>query len=85
MGFFRDKAGWACEDDPETGGKRCRKFNATKGASLATGTDVTLITDPKTCRVVVLGHSTILNEDEDDLRRVAKRMEASCKGGLQTE
>ena len=80
---FGEKEGWACEVDSETGGKRCRKFKATKNANLANGTEVTLVVEPKTCHVHVSGYSTILNDDEDDLNKLAKKMEASCKGGIQ--
>ena len=85
MGIFRDKEGWACEDDPETGGKLCRKFKATKGANLANGTSVNLITDNKTCRVSIIGHSTILKDDEEDVNKLAKKLESGCKGGIQSE
>lgn len=82
MGLFKDSSGMDCEED-EQGQLHCRKFKAAKGTKLATGSEATISVDPKTCKPFFSGRYSVLEEDEPDFERIAKKREAACKGGIQ--
>ena len=83
MGIFKkDQDGMDCEED-EQGNLMCRKFVTKGNVKAATGSEATISTDPKTCKSFFSGHFSVLEEDEADFERIAKKREAACKGGLQ--
>ena len=84
MGFFgnKEKDGMDCQED-ENGDLYCRKFKNIKGTKMATGSEGTIGVDPQTCKAFFKGRYSILEEDEADFEKMAKRKEASCKGGMQ--
>lgn len=83
MGFlgFGDKNGMDCEPD-EQGNLVCRKFKAGKDNKLATGSEATISIDPKTCEANFIGRYSVLEEDEEDFQRIAKKRAIACKKGL---
>ncbi|MEK6882585.1 MAG: hypothetical protein AABY22_23390 [Nanoarchaeota archaeon] len=83
MSIFGNKNGMDCQDEEGTGNLHCRKFKSTKGAKLASGSEATIAVDPSTCKAHFVGRFSVLEEDEADFERIAKKKEASCKGGLQ--
>ena len=84
MGFlgFGDKDGMDCEND-ENGNLHCRKFKAGKNSKFATGSDATILVDPSTCKASFTGKYSVLEEDEEDFQRIAKKRETACRGGIQ--
>jgi len=79
---FGNKDGMDCQED-ESGNLYCRKFKATKGAKLGSGSEATISVDPKNCKAFFTGRYSVLEEDEKDFQRIAKKMEADCNGGVQ--
>lgn len=86
MSFFGigEKGGLDCEDN-EDGTKTCRKFHAKRGSKIASGSEANIIVDPKSCKAQFVGRYSVLEEDEDDFQRIAKKMEASCRNGIQSQ
>ena len=82
MGFlgFGDKDGMDCQED-EQGNLHCRKFKATKDSKIATGSEAIISLD-NNCRAFFSGRYSVLEEDEKDFQRIAKKKESQCKGGL---
>lgn len=73
------KYGLRCEDT-ESGERVCKRYVKKRGEKFATGTDVTLVQDPQTCKVRVVGD---VNEDDSKaIEEEAKKMEGSCKRGF---
>lgn len=83
MGFFGigDNEGWDCEDTGD-GRQRCRRFKIKQKERYATGTDVTLAVDPQTCETILLETNSMLDRDEQALKKLASQMSSSCKRGL---
>ena len=84
MGFkeflgFGDNKGVDCEID-ENGNKICRVAIKSKNNLLATGTTFSYALDSQ-CKAHLTGRSTILDEDEEYVRRELKRGEVNCRGG----
>ena len=79
MGIFGKKKGWDCRANAD-GTVACRRFEAHKDGKVATGTDVTVGADPKNgCEPYFTGDSnSILDDDEKDLEKVAKRVKSAC-------
>lgn len=86
MGFlgFGDKDGMDCAED-EHGNLHCRKFKATKGSKLASGSEATIAVDPQSCKAFFTGRYSVLEDDEDDFQRIAKKREAACTRGIQSQ
>ncbi|MEK6878725.1 MAG: hypothetical protein AABY22_03910, partial [Nanoarchaeota archaeon] len=70
--LFGSKDGMDCEQD-ENGNHHCRKFRATKGSKLASGSEATLGVDPKTCKAHFIDRYSVLEDDEEDFDRIAKK------------
>ncbi|MEK6883682.1 MAG: hypothetical protein AABY22_28900, partial [Nanoarchaeota archaeon] len=82
--LFGSKDGMDCEQDPETGNHICRKFKATKGSKLASGSQAEISIDQQSCNAHFIGRYSVLEEDEEDFDRVAKKLEAGCRKGLKS-
>ncbi|MFW9880957.1 MAG: hypothetical protein ACFFG0_48465 [Candidatus Thorarchaeota archaeon] len=82
MGLFGNKDGMDCEEEEGTGNLHCRKFKVDKGNKLATGSEATIVVDPNTCKASFTGKYSVLEEDEEDFNRIAKKRDTACKGGL---
>lgn len=79
--LFGDNKGMDCQEDPETGTLRCRRFKATKDSKITNGSSADISIDPRTCRAFFSNYS-VLDEDEIDFQKVAKQREKACRGGL---
>jgi len=79
--IFGNKDGMDCSEN-EDGTLTCRKFKVNKNSKLSTGSEATIAIDPKTCKAFFSGRYSVLEEDEDDFQRIAKKRESACKGGL---
>ena len=71
-----------CDYD-EQGNRYCKKFKTTKNSKLSTGSEATIALDRKTCKTSFINRFSVLEEDEKDFQRIAKKMEADCNGGVQ--
>lgn len=71
--------GIRCEEN-EDGSKTCKRYIKKKGEKLATGTDVTLVQDPQSCKVRLVGD--VNDEDREAVEREAKDMENNCRRGF---
>jgi hypothetical protein len=78
--FGMDKEGDDCRDN-EDGSTTCRRFKTDKDSKLATGSEVTIHTDQKTCKAFFTGYS-VLDEDKEAFEELAKRKEKACRGGM---
>lgn len=76
-----EKNGIRCDPTPE-GHLRCRPYKADKGQKFATGSDVTFNIDPQTCKATFVGEIDMLNDDEDQINKIARNLETACKKGL---
>lgn len=80
MGWFKNKNGMDCEETEE--GLLCRKFVSDGKSKIASGSSALINVDPKTCKSFFSGKFSVLEEDEEDFNRIAKKRESACKGGL---
>ena len=80
--FSREKDGMDCSED-ENGDLHCRKFRTVKNVKMATGSEGTIGVDPSSCKAFFKGKYSVLEEDEPDFERMAKKREVACKGGIQ--
>ena len=71
--------GLRCSEN-EDGSKTCKRYLKKRGEKLATGTDVTLVKDPQTCKVNIFGD--INDEDAEAIEQEAKKMESNCRRGF---
>ncbi|MEM3075068.1 MAG: hypothetical protein QW727_03965 [Candidatus Pacearchaeota archaeon] len=78
----KGKDGMDCEKQ-EDGTFHCRKFKAGKGGKFATGSEATIAVDQSTCKALFVGRYSVLEEDEKDFEKIAKKIESGCKGGIQ--
>jgi len=78
-----EKSGMDCEPDENTGNLHCRKFNSDKKSKFASGSEATISVDPQTCKASFIGRFSVLEEDEKDFERMAKKRESACRGGIQ--
>ena len=78
---FGKKKGWNCDQINEDGSTTCRRFEIGKdGQKLATGTQVNIKVDPETCEPIFAGGTqTFLDDDDEAISNVAKKMTAKCK------
>lgn len=67
-------------DENEDGSRICKRYLKKRGEKFATGTDVTLIQDPQTCKVRFIGD--INDEDTTAVDNEAKKMENNCRRGF---
>ena len=80
MSIFGKKKGWNCDQVNEDGSRTCRRFEVHKDQRLATGTEVTVGVDNDTCEPVFSGNpQTFLDDDDEAISRVAKKMTSKCK------
>lgn len=82
MGFLKKKQGWECHENQD-GTKTCSRFDIDKNEKVGTGTDVTIGMDPKTCEPFLTGDVSILDDDDEDMSRIIKKMKSGCRRGLQ--
>ncbi|MDP2337938.1 MAG: hypothetical protein Q8N05_16130 [Bacteroidota bacterium] len=74
--------GLDCQTNPD-GGVSCRVYKKKGQEKMATGTDVTIMASPENnCEPVLVGSSSINDEDEDHVQKIADRMKKACKKGL---
>lgn len=78
--LFGGNKGVDCQED-ENGVKVCRVINKHKNSLLATGSSFEVAVD-KSCKAHIVGRSTILNEDEAEVRKALKQIESDCRGGI---
>jgi hypothetical protein len=82
MGIFGGKkAGWDCKKT-EDGKMTCIRFESGKGEKIADGTQITIGVNNTTCEPYLDGDISILDDDEDQVNKIAKKMSASCRKGL---
>lgn len=80
MSIFKKSRGWNCSQVNADGSRTCRRFVVNKDQRLATGTEITVSTDPESCEPIFSGESqTFLDDDDKDISIVAKKMSAQCK------
>ena len=84
MGIFKNNDGIDCEQN-EDGTFTCRKFKATKGSKIASGSEVVIGIDHNSCRASFTGRFSVLEEDEKDFDRIAKKLESGCRKGIQSQ
>lgn len=79
--IFRNKGGMDCSEN-EDGTLTCRKFSVSNNSKLSTGSEATIGIDPKTCKAFFSGRYSVLEQDEEDFQRIAKKRESACRGGI---
>lgn len=84
MGIFSDKSGMDCVKDETDGTITCTKFEAKRGGKFATGSTARLAIDQQ-CNVQWVGHRSVLKGDEDDFDEMAKKIQAACRNGVQSQ
>jgi len=68
-----------CEDDPETGTRRCRAMIKNKNTRFATGSNWELSLDKAATRNLI-NKLSIFEEDEGLVEKSRRRAEADCRG-----
>jgi len=75
----REEKGGKCEDNIN-GSRDCKRTVMKKGGIYATGSDINLIPDPKTCEVRVVG--IVADSDRDWVNDQIKEVYSRCKKGF---
>jgi len=79
--FKKENKGMDCQENPD-GSMTCRRYKIEGQEPLATGTEITIVTDPKTCKARFSGSMRINDEDKKEMLDLARSMENSCKKGF---
>lgn len=81
MGIFSKKTGWNCRPSEENNGQvTCTRFEAKKDQRVATGTEITMGTNPDTCEVFFTGSANAMLDDDDSaIQEIANKLATSCK------
>jgi len=82
MAIFKNNRGIRC-DPNQDGTITCRPYKVEKNEKLATGTEVTISTDPNNeCKPIFTGGIDLLDEDEKAVVKAAKMVTNQCKKGF---